>query len=100
MEKHVWEEAAKDFMEKFLNFPAKIVQPIWRDRIVEECYRIAASKRVKKISKEIVIHAVRDRIPPDYEPVIHMTADPEGFKKGSTITYAKNLTESIRLGRL
>jgi multimeric flavodoxin WrbA len=81
MEKYVWEEAAKDFMEKFLNFPAKIVQPVWRDRIVEECYRIAASKGVENISKEIVIQAVRDRIPPDYEPVIQMTADPEGFKK-------------------
>jgi len=81
MEKFVWEEEAKDFMEKFLNFPAKIVQPIWRDRIIEECYRIAARKGVENISKEIVIQSVRDRIPPDYEPVIYMTADPEGFQK-------------------
>jgi hypothetical protein len=49
----------KDFMEKFLNFPAKIVQPIWRDRIVEECYRIVARKGVENISKEIAIHTTR-----------------------------------------
>lgn len=81
MEKFLWEEGAKVFLEKFLDFPARIVQPLWRDKITEECCRIAARRGVENISKEIVIQAVRDRIPPDYEPIVYMASDPEGFKK-------------------
>jgi len=80
VEKFVWEEDAKDFLENFLNYLARIVQPLWRDNLTEECYRIAARRGIEKISKEIVIQATRERLP-DFDPLVIMVADPEGFQR-------------------
>jgi multimeric flavodoxin WrbA len=81
MENFVWEENAKDFLENFLKHIAKIIQPIWRDKLTEQCYCIAARRGVAKISKEILSQAIKGIIPHDLDPVVSMLEDPEGFKK-------------------
>ena len=66
---------------------AKITQTFLRDKIVEECYRIAARKSVNKISKKILLEALKDAIPHDYDPLVAMVDDPDGFKKKFTAMF-------------
>jgi multimeric flavodoxin WrbA len=88
MKNFVWEEDVKGFLENFLEYVARIIQPIWREKVTEECYRIAEIRGVEKISKEILFEAIRDRIPHDYAPLVSMIEDPERFQKEFIGMYA------------
>ena len=81
MERFIWERDAENFLKYFMDFVPRIIQPIWKEKVKEECHRIAVRKGVQNISKVVLLEAIKDIIPHDFDPIVLMIEDPERFKK-------------------
>ena len=90
MKNFIWNEEAKQTLDKILNIWPKIIRPSWKEKIEKSCQRIALLNDKTIVTKELVIEASIDALPKSYEPPLMRAIDPEGFNQKKILQEKQN----------
>jgi len=81
MEKLIWEDEAKNTLDKILEIWPRIIRPNWKEKIEKSCIRIALVNDKTTITKELLLEAAVDALPKSYEPPLMRVMNPEAFRQ-------------------
>jgi multimeric flavodoxin WrbA len=80
MENYKLSDDAKVFLEKLLQFWPGMVRPSWRKKIERSVHFHSLLANQKEVSLELVIEAVKEIVPPSFEPLLLRLTDPQALK--------------------
>lgn len=80
MEKYRLSDDASTFLEKLLQFWPGIIRPAWRERIERNLHFHSLMTNQKEISLELMVSAVRETVPPSFEPLLLRLTNPQALK--------------------
>lgn len=80
MEHDKLSDDANVFLEKLLQFWPGMIRPSWRMKIERSIHFHSLLANQKEVSLELVIKAVKEILPPSFEPLLLRLTDPQALK--------------------